>query len=468
MKKYLIIVLLTLIIIVSFSYDANLFVDFQSKHDDITTNLGLGLGLGGSIEHENFGLKGRFSFKNFHIGDVNPVFGNADATWGPFDDFYYQLDQGNFWYSSDDLYFSLGYHYLDEGVGRNYPLFLASNSGAYPSIVFEWQPFDVFGFKTDLVFLKTGIDWVPYVDTEGNLTKTLEQTAKTLYFRRAKLSLIEDLEFGYVESVLFFGRSLDFPYLFSPAPYQTIQEFRSFNAPWHDNKNDNGMMGLYFVYEPDPIRVFGEVLIDDFYMNIAEKTFDGKGHPQKVAWDTGIEYKVNESLLCFLEFAGATKYTFKRTNLVPYEYVHYNTDEEKLPIEYNMLGYKYGENSASFILGTEYVRDDFEMDGSFEFVTFGKRAPWIASHGTEGEGKDDMGFVWLSDPVLEQQYKFNFSTSFPSVWDTHIKLSATLGKIVNKDLFEGVNEDILNFSLEVKKNFSMNDFIETELIRKGQ
>jgi hypothetical protein len=344
---------------------------------------------------------------------------------------------------------------LKEGTGRTYPLFISSNSSPYPAVSISWKPFKWMELKNDFVFIRQNLfDFSKY---------ELSQIPKTLYYRRYALKPLDFLEFGLEDAVLFLGRSLDLIYLFSFGPYQTIQWMRQGAGPWHEEINDNGMIGLYFDLSPGNLRIYADTLIDDVSHTLIGKSYV---HPYKIAWDTGIEYRFNENLFYF-EFAGATKYTFQRTsmNVPPYQYVRYE-DRPDIPLEYNMIGYKYGENSIALNIGTELKFGNFDINPQYEYVALGKRDPDTPWHGAEEVPA--IKFSLLDDEVIEKRHLITLGVKI-KIFDS-LSLNGTLGfaYIRNEGLVEknnnfyplislGVNwnsGDISPLIDETRKNFS--------------
>ncbi len=443
-------------VIMASETDAYFFTFMGTRHDEIVSNWGVQAGVGGYVFDGQFGLTGAFDARNFMIGTFQPQNSHASSWPDLFENFYYLLDYGYAWYEADKIKLWAGFQNLEKGLGESYKLWVSPNSGSYPSVSLFYQPFgEVFTVDLNLLFLKNAIfDFsIP--------NKQRIQTAKTLYYRSYSLNLFDAFRFGFSDAILFFGRSLDFMYLLSPAPFQTTQEIMcNQTGPWDSSTvNDNGFMGLFFEYDDDIVRVFSEVLIDDFF---PEQLFDAskkkEGLVQKIAWDLGGAINVSERSRVGVEFAGATRYTFQASahsaTVPPYAYTHYDEEQWRdLPIEYNMLGYLYGENSASLDVFYKFKEDHWNAQAHYEFVCFGEREPFRDQVNT------GSGFVWLEDPVLEMQHKLKFKLGVDFVWDTHLNLDITLGRVINKKLIEGLNDYVLGFSVEATKHIPMMQFV---------
>ncbi|HPE67998.1 MAG TPA: hypothetical protein PLF96_01605 [Thermotogota bacterium] len=392
-----------------------------------------------SLSHDWMGLVHSFDIRNFSIGEVQPVFN----IWKKYLDLYYTPGEGYFWIDTPDFDAKIGMQLFHEGPANRYPLFLAPNGPPVPSVSWSWQPFDLFRLKTNWIFYRNAIS--------NFATGEERQCAKTLYYRSWDWFPFPDLSLGFVEAILFLERSLDFPYMLSPFPYQMMQEYRSFSAPWSEPNNDNGLLGFWVEYSPSSWRLFGEVLVDDFYVNIF--TQDLSKHPQKIAWNMGAEYSWDRHCVQ-LEFAGATKYTFQRTsmNIPPYQYVFFEEDPD-LPLEYNMIGFLYGENSGvtSFTYSQQATPVHWSVTG--EFVAFGHRDPFTPWHGEPmPEGK---GFIWLDDEVLSFQQSFLGEIHWDVTPELYLDFCLGICFLQNVALQKGENKVLPLFQFQVGSVFDL-------------
>jgi len=400
----------------------------------LTRNIGVYYGADILVKDGIFGAFVSMDMRTHDIGKINP---NLEG--GILGDWYDYTRESYVWLDLESFNIYAGLLQLKEGVGRSYPLFLSPNSSPYPAISISWKPFKWMELKNDFVFIRQNL--FNFLDNE------LTQIPKTLYYRRYALKPFDFLEFGLEDTILFLGRSIDPIYLFSFGPYQTIQWMRQGAGPWHEKINDNGMLGLYFQFLPENLRIYGDILIDDVSHTLIGKSYV---HPYKIAWDTGIEYKLFDHLF-YLEFAGATKYTFQRTGLSvpPYQYVRYE-DRPEIPIEYNMIGYKYGENNIALNLGAELNLGILRLNPQYEYIALGKRdldTPW---HGSEEI--PEVKFSLLDDEVIEKRHLISLS-GFIKFFDS-FTLNATLGfaYIKNENLIDGNNNFYPLFNLGISWN----------------
>jgi len=449
MKK-LIITTLFFILLCScfFSNETNIFAFYNYKTDRIVKNKGVHFGLGFEVKTEYAGLFATvINPTNFQIGDTKPKWKEVKDL-GLDEYYYYPTGESYLWYKNDFIFFNMGYQQLHEGLGKEYPLFLAPNSNPVPSMIFEWEPFEWLKFRQDVVFYRIGLDFVHLEDKS--------QEAKSVYHRRITITPFENIQVGFSDTVLLKGRSIDVYYLFSPFSYQLAQLARSAiqDAPWKEPINDNMMYGVFFQYSPENWRIYAEALVDDWGSD--------KSGVTKVAWDTGAELNLDEHVFSF-EFAGASRYTFNKSfSRLSYQYVRYEDDPD-LPLEYNMIGYKYGENSASVNLRYEFLGDRFSLGGNYEFVTFGERDPFCE---LPPDALKRNGFTWLEDEVLQRE---SIVTLF-SKWDISPKfaLEASVGArfVENENLIKDSKNVYPQFSIYAKYKFPFTDEIVNK-IREG-
>lgn len=434
LRFYSMMVLLIFVSFLSFSnqFSFDLFTGFDL--DLLTRSPGFYYGADISVSDGPFTAFVAMDMRTHKIGEISPnLEGGILGNWYDYTrESYVSLNFPTF-----DA--RIGLLQLKEGIGRSYPLFISPNSSPYPAVSISWKPFKWMELKNDFVFIRQGFF--------GFSNNELSQIPKTLYYRRYALKPFDFLEFGLEDAILFLGRSLDLVYLFSFGPYQTIQWLRQGAGPWHEKINDNGMIGLYFKFLPGNFKIYVDTLIDDVSHTLIGKSYV---HPYKLAWDTGMEYKLNKHLLYF-EFAGATKYTFQRTsqNIPPYQYVRYENRPD-IPLEYNMIGYKYGENSVAFNLGVELNFNGFKINPQYEYVALGKRDPDTPWHGADEVPA--VKFSLLDDEIIEKRHLISLKAT-TSFFDS-LTLNTTIGfaYIRNEDLIDGNNNFYPLFSLGMNWN----------------
>ncbi len=431
-----------------FGTEASLSFYLESIHDKVVKNFGLAGGFHTEVYKDDLQIVLDWQLRNYQAGDFKinfPLLAGALKLDKPI---YFFLKESYFGYDDGASQFKAGYFPLKEGVGQRFPLWISDNSEGYPALRFEWNPESWFTFTNAILFMRAGVqDWA----SEGNL-----QPAKTLYYRKTGFRPFYCWEFGFEESMLFFGRSLDIPYLISFFPYQTTQELRNnFVSPWNENFNDNGMLGFYTKLYLDPVYLYGSIFIDDF------NPTNLKAANNKLAWNFGLNWSITNAVSFLLETAGASKYTYQRHSLSvpPYMYVRYE-NEADLPIEYNMIGYRYGPNNA--VVNAELAYRAGGIGGSvfYEFLAFGKRAPFEQWDEPGGTMPVLSTLPWLNDPVLQYENTIGLNLD----WDIveNIRLNGALGLtfVKNDGLEKGKNDFRFSFALGAGVTFSLTDLIQ--------
>ncbi len=436
MKRYFsIFVVLISFVSLSMCYSLDVFAFFESKQDRIVSEPGMMWGAGFELKWNDFSFYSEVLETNFKIGDISPKW----PIWGKlFENTYYPFGQSILAYESPQFRISTGMQNLNEGLGQEYPLFISSNNTPYPSVEFEVSPFEWLSFQQDLILVRTAVD--------NPLTAQSSQTSKSVYYRKTTVKPFEFLKIGFQESVLFMGRDFDIYYLLSPLNYIMSQDIRAtINAPWKEPVNDNCMVGGFIEFTQPQYRIFSEVLVDDWSWK------QGVG-VIKMAWNTGLDFNFDRNYFQF-EFAGASKYTFHRTGKYPYQYVRYESIPE-LPIEYNMIGYKYGENNAAFSARYTYKENDYDFGLSYEHLVFGSRDPFSP---LPPDWKDHSNFRWLDDPVLQRE---NY-IALNGRWNItpKIELNGEIGAsfVENEGLVQNKSNVYPRFDFSIKYTFPINE-----------
>ncbi|MDK2812161.1 MAG: hypothetical protein PWQ78_371, partial [Petrotoga sp.] len=216
---------------------------------------------------------------------------------------------------------------------------------------------------------------------------------------------------------------------------------------WSEEINDNSIMGFFFDYKDSNYYIYSQLLVDDFNANRFFNPEDTQT-PDKVAFSSGLNLASSLGTLGVYG-AFATQYTFQpgcgNSSYTVYPesiYYYYNDDNEKI-IDYadNYIGYKYGENTVSFLVDYDYTYNNwFNLYSSFETVFSGSKSP------TENTAPDE-GTYLLDDPLLEKRYVYTIATNF-YFNNLEFNLSADMGVIQNKlefnqvaDTFEPSTED---------------------------
>lgn len=435
---------------IAFSYTIDVYAFFQTKENKIVSEQGIMWGLGVDAQWHDFTFNAEILETNYVIGDIKLKWPQKVKL---FEDTYYPFGESVLTYSIPEFELSVGLQSLNEGLGSEYPLFISSNNTPYPSLKTIFRPFDWLSFQQDLLFLRTG-----YINPLNNENT---QVVKSVYYRKTTFHPFDFLNVGFQEAVLFMGRDLDLYYLFSPFPYINSQDIRNTkNAPWYSPENDNCMVGGFVEFNfpgNSPFkRGFAEVLVDDWSWS------NDEAGVRKVAWNTGLDVSLGRDFLAF-EFAGASRYTFQRTGQYPYQYVRYDEYPE-LPLEYNMIGYKYGENNAA--LSVKYTRtfETATLGLHGEYLVFGHRDPFSP---LPPDWKEHDHFRWLDDPVLQKETTVGIHGSW-NVTD-NITSSGVLGTtfVQNEDLVKDQNSTYPRLEFTAEYLFSITEDV-VEKMKNGE
>jgi len=449
MKRYVLFSIILITILNSvLSYNIDLFTFFEMRKDRVVGDNNFLWGAGVDATWKDLTFYAEILETNFQIGDIKPDWPQDVKI---VEDTYYPFGPGVLTYEKPAFTLSVGLQNLNEGLGDEYPLFIAANNTPYPSIKWRFSPFDWLSFQQDLLFLRTAVD--------NPINKEKVQTSKSVYYRKTTFNPFESLKIGFQESVLFMGRDFDLYYLLSPFNYIMSQDIRNTGqAPWDSPVNDNCMVGGFIEYNPSQWRVFGEILVDDWSWS------EDEAGVRKIAWNSGLDLTFDNDNFQF-ELAGASRYTFHKTGRYPYQYVRYETIEE-LPLPYNMIGYKYGENNAAF--SARYEHHFEEADASlglhYEFLTFGEQDPFSS---LPPDWKDKGHFIWLDDPVLQREDTFEVSGNW--MVSPGIRLEGTLGTtfVKNEDLKKGQSNTYPTFCISAAYHFTINEKV-VDKIKAGK
>lgn len=342
---------------------------------------------------------------------------------------YWYWDEGYFKYQDKVLDIDAGVKQNKVGPGQIYNLFVSENGFSYPTI-------RVVG-RTEQLVVETLWGGLRPFGTEN-------KPVKAFIYRRLAITPFEGLEIGYQESVLFLNRYFDPYYYFVPIPVPGIQEFWHLSAPWGFSTNeldDNSMVGIYAKFSDLFWSVYAELLMDDVNMNrfLSPQSYQ---NPDKMAFLIGFSGRSGPTKLT-IEIAGATAFTFQRTNPTkPYEYVMF--EGEDYPIEKNMIGYKYGENNLACAIVFDYYKSNWTFSFGWESVAFGTRTPSLPWHG----GTMPNETKWLIGEIVSQHtMTFQISHHFDRLFEviTDVNLNGRVG-LKNLKPFVGFS---FNFSIEL-------------------
>ena len=404
--------ILTILLLFSLGFSINLEVDFQGTYDNydeetFTDRIGIKL----YNYTPNFDITSGLAFYN----DDKYYFYESSYYW----DHYFLIENSYITLRNDDqtLELSGGIKQLKDEVNSPYSLFFSSNNIPLVNL-------DV-GYEDEHFFFETM--WVQLV-SENNRNF---DTPKAMNYKTYGLKF-GNFRVGY-QDVLVYERTFDIFYFLNPMPAYFAQEIRASGnvMPWSEDINDNSLMGFFFDYKDLNYYIYSQLLVDDFNTNRFFNPED-RQNPDKVAFSSGLNLK--STLGTFGAYgAFATQYTFQPGGGPGYTiYPESTYDDEKI-IEYtdNYIGYKYGENTVSFLVDYDYTYNNWlNLYSSFETVFSGSKSP------TKDTAPGENTYL-LDDPLLEKRYVYTLATNF-YFNNIEFNLSADMGVIQNKLEF---NED---------------------------
>ncbi|RAO99505.1 hypothetical protein PW5551_03180 [Petrotoga sp. 9PW.55.5.1] len=428
-------IFLCLVTIFSFSLIFSLNLELSAEgfyeEDKLTDRLGVTL----YYTTSNFDIMSDIAFYN----DDKYHFYEEDYYWGH----YFLIENSYITLRNYDGTISLsgGIKDLKDEINSPYSLFFSSEKIS--------QPYFEFSYENDNFFFETM--WVQLVSkNNGNFPDSTSSMNYKLYGLK-----VGDFRVGY-QDVLVYERAFDYYYLLNPMPAYFAQEFRSSsnNMPWsEDDSNDNSIMGFFFDYNDPNYYLYSQLLVDDFNTN---RFFNPEGtqNPDKVAFSSGFNVKSNIGTFG-LHGAFATRYTFQRGGGPGYTIYPENTyNGETIDYTDNYIGYKYGENTVSFLMDYDYTLDNwFNIYSSFETILSGSKSPTKKT-------APNSGTYLLDEDKLEKRYIYTLATKF-FFKNIELNLSTNMGVIQNKlELDEEKNEFVpsdeekniirLNFGIAIK------------------
>ncbi|WP_103065707.1 MULTISPECIES: hypothetical protein [unclassified Petrotoga] len=419
---------LMILLLFSLGFSINLELDFQGTYDNYEETFTDRIGIKLYNYTSNFDITSELAFYN----DDKYYFYESDYYW----DHYFLIENSYITLRNDDqtLELSGGIKQLKDEVNSPYSLFLSSNNIPLVNL-------DV-GYEDEHFFFETM--WVQLVsENNTNFATPTAMNYKTYGLKFGNFRV------GY-QDVLVYNRAFDFFYFLNPMPAYFAQEIRAIEnrMPWWENINDNSIMGFFFDYKDPNYYIYSQLLVDDFNTNRFFNP-EERQNPDKVAFSSGLN--LASSLGTFGVYgAFATQYTFQPGGgpgytIYPESIYSYEKNnvvfEEGIDFTDNYIGYKYGENTVSFLVDYDYTYNNwFNLYSSFETVFSGRKSP------TENTAPDE-GTYLLDDPLLEKRYVYTIATNF-YFNNLEFNLSADMGVIQNKlefnevaDTFEPSTED---------------------------
>ena len=242
------------------------------------------------------------------------------------------LDNGAIYYYNKGVFASFGRSSIVWGPEQRDALLFSDNPPQFDRV---WLGYEHRAVRFD--YFITRLDDVKYHDS--TLVRYL--SAHRLSFRKGG-----DFELGLSEVSLYGGynRPLDWRYLNPFVPYYWEQ--------WNRGSDDNILFGLDFsIYWPHQMRIFGELMIDDFQIDL-------KSEPNQIGYKLGLD-----ALEPFGFRKLFTKVSYTRVNTTVYG----QNQPQNLYLYYNQpIGY-FGGNDQDRLLALARYHFSSELDLEFEF-----------------------------------------------------------------------------------------------------
>jgi hypothetical protein len=210
---------------------------------------------------------------------------------------------------------------------------------------------------------------------------------------------VKDWRLGFLDAVVYTGRSFDLEYFLNPIPMAFINYAKDTpGRPWTTGSNESSLMGFFWDIEKDERwDAYAQLLIDDFSLWFARALYDGfSPNPWKTAWALGGRIHTPIGRFGF-HHGGALKFTFEPIGVdgsgryaydsaaTAYGYTYYPEtryyDEEsdgrpvEILIEDNLVGYKHGENNVAFQVDYQNTFFGFLVTAEAELVLAGANSP---------------------------------------------------------------------------------------------
>ena len=361
--------------------ELSLFMDVSGGYaDNLIVNGGGGLQYFGST----FALTAEVYLRRDGIYDGN----SANTSSGDVGGLYFWMESGGLAYRIGNLLLRGGRlpHY--DVVDSPYSLFI-NGDGLSANLLEVTYDDGRFRYTSRWIELNRNSD-VETATFDGDDVASPETETNGFPDRGANLKNYSvrfgDMSFGIQDAVVYVDKTFDFEYFASPIPNYVIQEARRQGGrPWSDSGEENNIIGLFWTWErPDGLDIHAQWLLDDGNLYfISPSTFPTR-QPFKMAWSGGFSKETPYGTFAF-HHAGATKYTFEPTYGKPgmeYGYAYFpdtvferkSGDDEPIPFESMMLGYKHGENNLAFLGTWKGDLAGFGLGASLEFTVSDRKS----------------------------------------------------------------------------------------------
>ena len=365
-------------------------------------------------------MKGMYSSRYFQLGG-NAYIANDNLYYDPthyrfYFGGYFYVKEGFMRFKLDKFTVKAGRFALKDFVDSPYSVFLSGAGISAPSILFSYSSENFF-YRTQWILLSKNVPNFNHLD-RGVVFKTYGIK-------------IGRIRFAFQDSIVYANRLFDYEYFLNPVPSFLTQYTLYAYKPFYQGWDDSSLMGFFLDCRLKELYLYAQILIDDLNMN---RFYGGFQNPDKVAWSLGGEVKTNAGTFG-LYHAGATKYTFESRAsetgyvLFPESVVTVHGGTRTLLPEENYVGFKYGENTLSFLATYNNNLLGGELDSSLEYILSGAKSynnPW-----------QDLAACpeythLLDDPMIEKTLRFNVSYSKEIFEDFFINITLKCSKVENK------------------------------------
>ncbi|MDR1506957.1 MAG: hypothetical protein LBI67_07620 [Treponema sp.] len=249
---------------------------------------------------------------------------------------------------------------------------------------------------------------------------------------------VNDWRLGFLDAVVYTGRSFDLEYFLNPIPQFFINYAKDTpGRPWSTDSNENALTGFFWdVNKKDSWDAYAQILIDDFSVGFAKSLFSGfSDNPWKTAWSLGGRVHTSAGRFGF-HHGGALKFTFEPIGTdengryawdaaaTAYGYTYYpetryfdsenGGEQVNILIEDNMVGYKHGENNLAFQVDYQNTFQRFLVTAELELLLAGANSPanpWQQHYSRSGYYDSGKSGSQLLDGPFEKRLEFRVNVS---------------------------------------------------------
>ncbi len=370
---------------------------------------------------------------------------------------YFYMNDAYVDFNIDRFSFKAGRAIHRDIVNTPYSVFISSEN--LPALVMD------FTYEGDFFFYETR--WIRLNTRSANSYNGTEKDSENYAEKGANYKVFGlhfgDLRFGFQDSITYLERAFDAEYFLNPMPEYFVELITTTEGkPWAEKDNTNSLMGFFADITKPKWYAESQILIDD--INGSFLPGIEINNLWKLAWSLGGYYKFDFGKIGFYH-GGALKYTYEATystaddySTLPYEYTYYPATEYYLKdgtpmtLNYweNYIGYKYGENSLSFLLNFsnsyfEQTPYAFSLYSALELALNGSKSPANPWHEYSTWSQIKPHAELLDDPYIEKRLTLSVNIEKP-INNFTLFFDLALGYVAN----ELVLEDVVGGGTEAK------------------